>query len=194
MHTTHEIRAQFDASTITVYQAYSPAIADAALEAQRFVAPFSFERMTWVKPSFLWMMERCGWATKAGQERVLAISMRRPCFDGLVARAVPTHFEPDVDGTPEAWSARRDAASALVQWDPERDLRGSKLGTRTIQLGIGRALSRAYASEWIARIDDVTPLVKAVARLRRAGEWDAAAQKLPTERPYVTAAPGASSP
>ncbi|MDX2012361.1 MAG: DUF4291 domain-containing protein [Myxococcaceae bacterium] len=194
MQTTHEIRARFDASTITVYQAYSPAIADAALAAQRFVAPFSFERMTWVKPSFLWMMERCGWATKAGQERVLAISMHRPSFDALVARAVPTHFEAPLDRTPESWRARRDEASALVQWDPERDLRGNKLGTRTIQLGIGRALSRAYASEWIARIDDVTPVVKVLARLRRAGEWEVAARKLPTERSYVTAAPGASSP
>ena len=55
-----EVRALFDADTITVYQAYGHAITDAALAAQRFVAPFSYGRMTWVKPSFLWMMERCG--------------------------------------------------------------------------------------------------------------------------------------
>ena len=47
-----QIRAAFDQSTITVYQAYSPAIADAAVGAGRFVPPFRLERMTWIKPSF----------------------------------------------------------------------------------------------------------------------------------------------
>jgi hypothetical protein len=190
----HTLRARFDARTVTVYQAYAPAIADAALAAQRFVAPFSFERMTWVKPSFLWMMERCGWATKRGQERVLAIAMYRAAFDDLVARAVPTHFDASADRDPEAWRRRREAASALVQWDPERDVRGTKLRARTIQLGIGRALSRAYAERWIATIDDVTPRVKAMAALRREGAWAEVERALPVERPYLTAAPAASSP
>ena len=58
---------------LTVYQAYPPEIADAAVAAGRFVPPFKRERMTWIKPSFRWMMYRCGWATKPGQERVLAV-------------------------------------------------------------------------------------------------------------------------
>jgi hypothetical protein len=53
-----EIRANYDAATIVVYQAYAPAIALPAVEAQRFVSPFSMNRMTWIKPSILWMMER----------------------------------------------------------------------------------------------------------------------------------------
>ena len=63
-----QIRARYDERCIVVYQAFNDAIVDAALAAQRFVAPFSYGRMTWVKPSFLWMMERCGWATKPNQE------------------------------------------------------------------------------------------------------------------------------
>lgn len=59
-----QIRATWDTTSITVYQAYDDAIADAAVRAQKFVAPFSFARMTWVKPSFLWMMERSGWARR----------------------------------------------------------------------------------------------------------------------------------
>jgi hypothetical protein len=58
----HEVRASYDSTTIVVYQAYSPAIADAALRAGRFVPPFSFNRMTWIKPSFLWLMHRSKWA------------------------------------------------------------------------------------------------------------------------------------
>ena len=59
-----EVRAVYDAETIRVYQAYSDEIADAALAAGTFVAPFKRDRMTWIKPSFLWMMYRSGWARK----------------------------------------------------------------------------------------------------------------------------------
>jgi hypothetical protein len=78
--TTNEQRlvlAAYTATTITVYQAYSPEIAEAAVLAGTFVAPFSTQRMTWIKPSFGWMMHRCGWARKPGQERVLAIGVSR---------------------------------------------------------------------------------------------------------------------
>lgn len=51
-----QVRAVWDARSITVYQAYGPAIAGPAVAAGRFVPPFSRSRMTWVKPSFLWMM------------------------------------------------------------------------------------------------------------------------------------------
>ncbi|MEJ2577466.1 MAG: DUF4291 family protein [Kineosporiaceae bacterium] len=53
-----QIRADFDASTIVVYQAYRSAIADPALASGRFVPPFSFNRMTWIKPSLPWLLHR----------------------------------------------------------------------------------------------------------------------------------------
>jgi hypothetical protein len=52
----HPIRATYTSDTITVYQAYSAEIADPAVSAGRFVPPFRRDRMTWIKPSFLWMM------------------------------------------------------------------------------------------------------------------------------------------
>ncbi|MFI2757905.1 DUF4291 family protein [Streptomyces echinatus] len=42
------VRAAHTDSTITVYQAYPSEIAEPALRAQAFVAPFKRERMTWV--------------------------------------------------------------------------------------------------------------------------------------------------
>ena len=91
-----QIRAVYTAETITVYQAYPPEIAEAALAAGRFVPPFKRDRMTWIKPSFLWMMYRCGWATKPGQERVLAVGgPARPCRSaGAAARAEPCALGP----------------------------------------------------------------------------------------------------
>lgn len=47
----YEIRADYNHDSIVVYQAYNDSIADAALRNQRFVAPFCFHRMTWIKPS-----------------------------------------------------------------------------------------------------------------------------------------------
>jgi hypothetical protein len=43
-----------------VYQAYTAQIAVPAVAAGRFVDPFSRARMTWIQPSFLWMMYRSG--------------------------------------------------------------------------------------------------------------------------------------
>ena len=171
-----QIRATYDEQHVVVYQAYRPEIADAAVRAQRFVAPFSYSRMTWVKPSFLWMMERCGWATKPDQERVLAISLHRAEFDRAVASAVPS-------------STTVEDASIRVQWDPERDLRGQRLEYRSLQLGLGRAVCRAYATKWLSRIEDVTPLVRRIDALRAAEQWADAAALLPIERPYPLEGP-----
>lgn len=53
-----QIRAVFDDETITVYQAYSASIATRAVEQQKLNASpdFKLGRMTWIKPSWCWMM------------------------------------------------------------------------------------------------------------------------------------------
>ena len=67
--------------TITVYQAYNPDLGDSAARHGRFPDTYNRGRMTWIKPSFLWMMYRSGWATKVRQERVLAITITREGFE-----------------------------------------------------------------------------------------------------------------
>jgi ornithine cyclodeaminase/alanine dehydrogenase-like protein (mu-crystallin family) len=46
MTPARQVRARYDDDTITVYQAYGHAIADAALAAGTFTSPFSRTRMT----------------------------------------------------------------------------------------------------------------------------------------------------
>lgn len=71
-----EIRAFYTNDFIRIYQAYNNCIADSAISNQKFVSPpFKLERTTWIKPSFFWMMYRCGWGYKEGQERILAIDI-----------------------------------------------------------------------------------------------------------------------
>ena len=167
-----EIRADYDDQSIVVYQAYSPAIAEPAVAAQRFVPPFKMERMTWIKPSFLWMMYRCGYAQKEGQERVLAVRITREGFDWAVANAV----ESNISGKP----------AVRVQWDPERGLRHEALSHRSIQIGLTREAVQKYVHEWTVSITDVTSLAREVHAAVRAGDDDKARALLPVERPYGT--------
>jgi Domain of unknown function (DUF4291) len=167
-----EVRADYDDRHITVYQAYSPAIALPALHAGTFVPPFKPDRMTWVKPSFLWMMYRCGWGEKEGQEHVLAISITRTGFETALRSAVLSH-----DRTVRKPEVR-------VQWDPERDLHLNPLDHRSLQLGLGGGSSVRYVREWITGIADVTALAREVHGLVRAGLLEKAKALLPAERPY----------
>lgn len=170
-----QVRAQFDAETITVYQAYRPEIADAAVAAGTFVEPFSRSRMTWVKPSFLWMMYRCGWATKPGQERVLAVRLSRAGFEEALSQAVISHFDPDFHADAAAWRADISGSLVRLQWDPERRPDGSGLPYRSLQLGLSGAAVAAYVDRWIVGITDITASLPAI----RSG-----LTPLPVERPY----------
>ncbi len=71
------IIAQYDEDSIIVYQAYQLAIGHFAATHGYFGGDFSFTRMSWIKPNFLWMMYRSGWGTKEGQEITLAVRLKR---------------------------------------------------------------------------------------------------------------------
>lgn len=88
---------------------------------------FKMARMTWIKPSFLWMMYRCGWATKEGQERVLAIDIKRTAFDYIIKNAVLSTFHPETGGTMEEGEQVMQSSDIRCQWDPERDIWGNPL-------------------------------------------------------------------
>lgn len=175
MTANREIRADYDRDSIVVYQAYNDAIADAALRAQRLVPPFSVNRMTWIKPSFPWMMDRCGWASKPNQERVLAIRIGLTHWEKALRLAVLTDHSADEgeDGS---------LVPVRVQWDPERSVRGAKLPHRSVQVGVGRALAAEYASTWITEIRDLTETARKVRKFVLDGDAARATALLPPER------------
>jgi hypothetical protein len=179
-----EVRASYSADSIRVYQAYPPEIASAAVAAGRFVAPFKVDRMTWIKPSFLWMMYRCGWATKPGQERVLAIDISRAGFEWALAHSCLSHFDPAHYPDRRTWTERLKASPVRIQWDPERSLRLGALGHRSLQVGLSGEAVHRYVDEWTVALTDVTPTVYAIHELVRGGDDEAATALLPVERPY----------
>ncbi|MEV4459328.1 DUF4291 domain-containing protein [Microbispora sp. NPDC049633] len=168
-----QIRAAYTEEALTVYQAYDPAIAGRAVAAQRFVPPFKRERMTWIKPSFRWMMYRSGWAAKPGQTRVLAVEITRDGFEWALARSCPSHPGPGDDHA--SWAARLRDSPVRIQWDPERDAHLNPLPYRSIQIGLSREAVDRYIDQWIVSITDITDTLGAI----RGG-----ASAPPAERPY----------
>ncbi|MFI2289975.1 DUF4291 domain-containing protein [Streptomyces niveus] len=180
----HQIRALYTAATVTVYQAYAPEIGLPAVRDGRFPAAWKRERMTWIKPSFLWMMYRCGWASKEDQETVLAVEITREGFEWALRNACLAHYEHGLHPDRATWKRQLKQAPARVQWDPERGLHLQPLPHRSLQLGLTGEAAERYAEEWIVSINDVTALAHAVHAQVKDGALDAARQLLPAELPY----------
>lgn len=180
----NEVRAAFDERTVRVYQAYRSEIAVPAVDAQAFVPPFKRERMTWIKPSFTWMMYRSGWATMEGQEHVLAIDITRDGFEAALALACLSSFDRHVYASRDEWSATLRTSPVRVQWDPERTLQLVELPWRTIQIGLGGEAAGHYVDEWVVRITDITDVVRAVRKAVIEGDLEGAKTLVPVELAY----------
>ena len=183
-----EIRAVFDDRTIRVYQAYSDPIADAALRHGTFVSPFKMTRMTWIKPSFLWMMYRAGYGFKdGGQNRILAIDITREGFEWALENSCGSRAPAGME--PEQWAQLKASKPVRIQWDPERDLDHNPLPHRSIQIGIRDEAVERYVNDWIVKITEITEQAHAIYALVKDRDLEAAAQLLPDERPYPARLP-----
>ncbi|MCR5111473.1 MAG: DUF4291 domain-containing protein [Ruminococcus sp.] len=181
MKYTREVIGKYDKDTIRVYQAYNQQIADEAVKLQTFGENFSTKRMTWIKPSFLWMMYRSGWGTKKDQECILAIDVRRDFFDSLLSQAVLT--SPDSSSfSGEEWTKRFSETSVYVQWDPDKGIKGTPIDRDAIQIGIKGESVQKYLKEGICRITDITADVKKWNTMRKNGKLSL--KDLPIEKIY----------
>jgi len=153
------IMAQADSDSIVVYQAYRPSIADFAVQHQRFGGDFSFNRMSWIKPNFLWMMYRSGWAAKEGQERILAIRLKLPFFDKLLRQAVVSSFDASRHASHEVWKAAVAGSEVRLQWDPDHDPQGKPLERRAVQLGLRGGMLQRFGGDELLTVHDITGFV-----------------------------------
>lgn len=176
------IRALYTEDTIRVYQAYNKDIAEEAVKNGTFGSNFKLDRMTWIKPSFLWMMYRCGWGTKENQEYILAIDIKREAFDFIVQNAINSTYSDNMGMSYEEWKEQIKKSDIRCQWDPERDIFGNPLEYRSIQLGLRGQAVQKYVDEWIVEIADITDYVKELNRQKSRGEDISAL--LPKEQDY----------
>jgi hypothetical protein len=180
-----QIRASFNDKTIRVYQAYSNEIADSVLLNKTFVSPpFKRTRMTWIKPSFLWMMYRAGWGYKDdGQYRILAIDITHAGFAWALNNSCESHASAGMSQA--AWEDLKRDSPVRIQWDPERDLHHNALDYRSIQIGLSATAVELYVDQWIQNITDVTVFSQSIKVLVDRGEIESAKQQLPLELPYT---------
>jgi len=184
MRNEKEIYAVFNDETIRVYQAFNPLIAGPAVEAQTFVPPFKMERMTWIKPSFLWMMYRAGYGYKDhGQKRILAIDITHAGFRWALEHSCGSHIPEDM--IRDDWNALKAKTPVRIQWDPERDIHHTALDHRSIQIGLKGEAVRRYVSDWIVAIEDITATAHEMYDLIQAGDKDGARALCPEERLYT---------
>ncbi len=181
--TGHHIMAQFDEEKVIVYQSYRPEIGHFAVKNQFFGGAFSLNRMTWIKPNFLWMMYRNGWGTKEGQEVVLAIHLKRDVFEHYLNEAVYSSYQSDVYEDREYWQNAVKKSNIRLQWDPDHDPYGAKLERRAIQLGIRNHDIEKYAKDDILEIEDISEFVKEQHQHVLNNELDNLI--IPEERPFV---------
>ena len=187
--TGRHILAHWDEASVIVYQAYRPAIARWALEHGAFGGPeFSFSRMSWIKPNFLWMMYRSAWATAVGQEMVLAVRLSRSFFEQLLRGAVASSHARGSGETRDEWQARVRASEVRLQWDPDHGPGGGSLERRALQLGLRGATLRAYATSEVIEVIDMTPFVAAEREHASRSGWEQLRTPLEDVYPIADAA------
>ncbi|MEV7036635.1 DUF4291 family protein [Amycolatopsis sp. NPDC051061] len=157
-----QVRAARTETTVRVYQACSPAIADAALEKQTFAER---DGTTWLVPSFRWAAYGSGNGSKPGQERILAVDLTR-------------------DGFEWALSHSGSGGPVLIQWDAERDLDHTPLNFDAIRIGLTGDATDHYVGEWIQSITDVTPVMRDISGLLATDQLHKAVKLVPHEPPY----------
>ncbi len=170
MFNSKRICADFDSQGIYVYQAFNQSIVKAALEKGTFGEGFSLNRMTWIKPSFTWMLQRSRYATKHNQEAILRIHIKHEGFFKILQQAVPTSYNEKIFSKKLDWNYALSHSEVRYQWDPERDLYGKKLQRRAIQLGLKGKVVQDYVNEWIIGLEDYTPLARKIYRAIRCHE------------------------
>ena len=178
--TGRHIMANYDENQIVVYQAYRPEIGHYAAKHQQFGGTFSYSRMSWIKPNFLWMMYRSGWGTKEGQEVILAITITKTFFDEILSLAVPSSLGASGYESQEEWKSAVAKSDVRLQWDPDHAPNGASQERRAIQLGLrGEILSR-FGKEEIIAIEDISPM----AQEQREHLHDLNKLLIPAEAPY----------
>jgi hypothetical protein len=155
----HQILAHYNDDAIVVYQAYRPEIGRFAAENNYFGRGFSYDRMSWIKPNFLWMMYRSGWGTKPGQEVTLAVWLKREFFETVLKEAVPSSFDKRLFASLEEWQKALAESTVRLQWDPDHNPVGQKLERRAIQLGLRHRMLEQYGREAILEIEDISDFV-----------------------------------
>lgn len=178
-----QIYAAYDDEGLYIYQAFKPKTVANAVAKGTFGAGFNTNRLTWIKPSFAWVLQRTQYATKHRMNAIARIKLSHEGWLHVLEQAVPTQFDPNRYENEEEWQQALETAIVIHQWDPERNLTGQKLDRAAIQIGMrSEVLSLKYINEWILGIEDVTDLAHEIGAVAR--DTNPTLPEVPEERIY----------
>ena len=178
-----QIYAAYDDEGLYIYQAFKPKTVANAVAKGTFGAGFNTNRLTWIKPSFAWVLQRTQYATKHRMNAIARIKLSHEGWLHILGQAVPTQFDSNRYKNEEEWQQALETAIVIHQWDPERSLTGQKLDRAAIQVGMrSETLSLRYVNEWILGIEDVTDLAQEIGAVAR--DTNQTLPEVPEERVY----------
>ncbi|WP_196886494.1 DUF4291 family protein [Aureivirga sp. CE67] len=176
------IYADYDDEGVYLYQAFKPEIVKVAVELQTFGKGFGLDRITWIKPSFGWILRRSKYATKNRMQAIARIKITHEAFLEILEQSIITHWDSEIYPSEDTWKKQLDNSDVIHQWDPERDIIGKRLDRQAIQIGIRGEVIKKYVSEYIISVEDVTPLAHKLGELKK--KYSRHFPKLPEEKEY----------
>lgn len=162
-----KIYANYDEEGVYVYQAFKPDIVKVAVEKGTFGKGFGLDRITWIKPSFAWILRRSEYATKHRMEGIAKIKISHSSFLDILEQSIETQWNSSVYPQEDDWQKYLNQSDVIHQWDPERDLAGRRLERQAIQIGIRGEVIKKYVSDYVMGVQDVTILSQQIGALAK---------------------------
>ena len=161
-HKMKKVFAAFDEEGVYVYQAFKPKIVQVAVELGTFGKGFGLDRISWIKPSLAWTLQRSKYATKHRMEAIAQIKIKHESWLEILNQSVETQFVGTYWKDENTWQIAMNKSDVIHQWDPERDLYGRKLEQAAIQVGIRGEVIKQYVNDFIINVEDVTALANSI--------------------------------
>lgn len=171
--------ATWDETSVVVWQAHRPEVADELLARGRpGGTSWRTDRVTRMRTSLPSLLGRCDWCRRPGRERLLALRLSRDGFDAMLRQAVHGEFEPANYATRGAWQLATRYGAVTLTWHPDRDALGRELPRQAPRIAVRDDALRRLTTDWVLALEDWTPWVQ---RARAAGDPEL---PLPVLRPY----------
>ena len=176
------VYADYDEQGVYVYQAFKPETVEIAVEKGTFGKGFGFDRTSWIKPSFGWVLRRTKYGTKNRMQGIAKIKITHDAFLEILNQSIESHWNKNVFPNEDDWMLALKKSEVIHQWDPERDLIGKRLNRQAIQIGIRGEVLRKYVSDFIIGVEDVSELAHTIGKIKKEGGKNL--PEVPEEKEY----------
>ncbi|MBT28547.1 MAG: hypothetical protein CMO01_02720 [Thalassobius sp.] len=177
------IYVDYDEEGVFVYQAFKPETVEIAVKLGTFGKGFGLDRITWIKPSFCWVLRRTKYATKNRMQGIARIKISHEAFLEILNQSVETMWNENLYPNQDNWQTEINKSDVIHQWDPERDVIGKRLNRQAIQIGIRGEVIKKYVSDYIIGVEDVSQLVREIGAVKKKGS--SKYPEIPEEKEYA---------